>query len=206
VAAAAAVVLVAGGGSYAIIQGLGSGNGAGTSSDNAVGTSGSSGSRAEPRPGTSNAPVAPAFRAAGPALSYQRGAKTATIIPVTTRTNFVPGQLTDQISNALAQRQSVATGAGTSQPRATPGHITPNEGSQSAIGGFSLTALAGCVSRVAAGDQVILVDVATYQSVPAAVIVAQASPQGPRQVWVVGTGCSASRSDVLKHAALAAGG
>jgi hypothetical protein len=205
-AAAAAVVLVAGGGSYAISQVLSSG---GTSVGSASGASGSL-APSQPRPATSNGAAAP-FRAAGPAVSYLHHGQKATFTPVATGTDFVPGHLAAQVSTALANyRSSESASTGIAQPQATPGRVTTSQGTDGGrldtIGGFSLTGLAACVSRVTAGDLVLLVDVATYQSAPAAVIVAAATPQGPRQVWVVGTGCSASRSDVLKQATVAAGG
>ena len=51
----------------------------------------------------------------------------------------------------------------------------------------------------------LLVDVARYQGAPATIIVTEAAG-GPEQIWVVGTGCSASRSDVLHHARLTPAG
>jgi hypothetical protein len=62
-----------------------------------------------------------------------------------------------------------------------------------------LASLRGCVNRVAAGSLVLLVDVAHYRGAPATVIVTEAAETGPMQIWVVGTGCSASGSDVLQR-------
>jgi len=63
-----------------------------------------------------------------------------------------------------------------------------------------LASLRGCVNRIAAGTLVLLVDVAHYRSAPATIIVTEAAKTGPMQIWVVGTGCSASTSNVLQHA------
>ena len=71
---------------------------------------------------------------------------------------------------------------------------------------LAVSALQGCVNRIAAGDLVVLVEVARFQSSPATIIVTEATQSAPRQVWVVGTGCSASRSDVLRESALSTAG
>lgn len=63
---------------------------------------------------------------------------------------------------------------------------------------------AGCVDRIAAGSLVLLVDVARYSGAPATIIVTEAAETGPMQIWVVGTGCSASSSDVLQRAVVTA--
>jgi hypothetical protein len=203
-AAAAAVVVAVGGGSYALVQGLGGGgtSGGGTSAAGSIAVP-------EPRPGADNAPAAAPGRAAGPVLQYLRGTKKASFTPIATGTDFVRGHLVAQVSTTLAgYLRSASASTRIARPLGTPGSATsagtPNAPDR--IGSFSLTGLAACVSRIAAGNLVLLVDIATYQSNPAAVIVDAATQQGPREVWVVGTGCSASRSDVLKQATLAAGG
>ena len=52
----------------------------------------------------------------------------------------------------------------------------------------------------------LLVDVARYRGAPATVIVTRPAAGGPEQIWVVGDGCSASRSDLLHHATLGTAG
>jgi Putative zinc-finger len=203
VAAGAAIIVVVGGGSYAIVQGL-SGGSTGTSS------SGSAASAAVPRTGAESRAAAPGGLSAGPAVTYLHGGKPASFTPIATTTDFVPGRLAGQVRAALAGGLASRSSPRIASPLVTPGRATSQGTSNSSgapvgIGGFSVTGLAGCVSRITAGRLVLLVDVATYQSSPAAVIVAAASPQQPRQVWVVGTGCSASASDVLEHLTLAAG-
>ena len=73
-------------------------------------------------------------------------------------------------------------------------------------GRASSSALEDCVSRIAAGQQVLLVEIGHYQGAPATVIVTSAAGTGAKQVWVVGAGCSTARSDVLAHVTLASGG
>src|SRR5260221_561100 len=74
------------------------------------------------------------------------------------------------------------------------------------VGSLPLSTLEGCVNRIAAGELVLLVDVARYQGAPATVIVTEVSAASPEQVWVVGTGCSGSRSDVLAQVTVAPAG
>jgi hypothetical protein len=81
-------------------------------------------------------------------------------------------------------------------------HAPAAAGRSATFGHMAVTDLAGCVNRIAAGDLVLLVDVARYQGEPATVIVTQPSAGGAEQIWVVRPGCSASRSDVLQHATL----
>ena len=71
--------------------------------------------------------------------------------------------------------------------------------------GGTLAALPGCVTRIAAGRQVLLVDVDRYQGKPATIIVVAGGAGGSR-VWVVGPGCSRSDSDVITQASLAGAG
>lgn len=124
--------------------------------------------------------------------------------------NYVPAKLAAQVKTTLADHRAPAPASarpGTAAPLARPNLGTnASSGRSSRIGSFSVGALEGCVSRVSAGARVLLVDLASYQSSPAAVIVTAGAGQRPRQVWVVGSGCSASDSDVLKGATLPAGG
>lgn len=57
--------------------------------------------------------------------------------------------------------------------------------------------LSGCVDRIAAGRQPLLVDVADYDGEPATVIVVPAQNRSDLDVWVVGPECSTKASDVL---------
>jgi hypothetical protein len=74
-----------------------------------------------------------------------------------------------------------------------------------AFGGVTLAALQGCVTRISAGRQVLLVDVDRYQGKQATIIVVAGGAGGAR-VWVVGPGCSRSESDVITQASLAGAG
>jgi hypothetical protein len=206
-AAATAAVVVAGGGTYLIVAGQASG---GTSASSAAAPSGGAHRAAAGAANTANAPTAPASRAAGPQLEYQLAGKATEFSPVATGRNYVPSKLAAQVKMTLAGSRApspTAAGPGTAAPLARPDLGTKaSSGRSSRIGSFSVSALEGCVSRVSAGARVLLVDLASYQSSPAAVIVTARASQSPRQVWVVGAGCSASGSDVLRTATLPASG
>jgi hypothetical protein len=201
-AAAAAAVVVAGGGSYLIVdhQGAGSGTSA-TSASSAPGHRAAAGA---------GAPLAPAARPAGPQLEYQRAGQPASFTPVVTGTDYVPARLAAQVQTTLAEYQKSTPASarqGSAGSLATPGSSpATGAGPSERIGSFTAGTLEKCVSRISAGARVLLVDIASYQAEDAAVIVTAGTSQGVEQVWVVGTGCSASRSDVLNRATLATGG
>ena len=145
----------------------------------------------------------PAF---GPGCRTGSGGQDS-ITPVMTGTDFTPGNLGGQVAAQLARygRGAALAGPNAMTPAATRSPATAG-GQPATFGHMAVSDLAGCVNRIAAGDLVLLVDVARYRGGPATVIVTKGPAGGPEQIWVVGPGCSASRSDVLKHAALSAVG
>jgi hypothetical protein len=193
-AATAAVVLVAGG-LYEV-----------------AGRSGSTASSASPgvpaaAPATrspANGPMAQQAPASGPALEYQRSGRRGSITPITTGTDFTPAALTSQVTAEVRKYGAGFTKTGTNEespahsgsasPAAVPG------GQAGTFADIPLASLRGCVNRIAAGSLVLLVDVAHYRGAAATVIVTEAAETGPMQIWVVGAGCSAAGSDVLRHA------
>jgi Putative zinc-finger len=195
-AAAAAVVVVAGG-AYEVAQHVG-----GSSSPTAATHSAAAGSQARPAAGRApSSGLAQAGPSYGPGLLYQRAGHQASITPVTTGTDFTAASLRSQVSSDL--RRYGAGGAAASNARnkrASPAKQPLT------FAGIPASTLQGCVDRIAAGQQVLLVEVARYQGAPATVIVTRASAASPEQVWVVGAGCSGTRSDLLAHMALAPGG
>ncbi|MGD0373656.1 MAG: hypothetical protein ABSB01_03585 [Streptosporangiaceae bacterium] len=200
-AAAAAAVVVAGGGTYLIVQGQGGG---GTSASSAAVPSGA----AHRTAAGANVPAAPAVRGTGQQLEYQRAGKTTEFTPVASDKNYLPAKLAAQVNTTLTDHRTPASSSPAKAAPLATANLSPKAGSgrSSRIGGFSVGALEGCVSRVSAGAMVLLVDVASYQSTPAAVIVTAVNEQRPKEAWVVGTGCSASDSDVLNRATLPPGG
>ncbi len=212
VAAAAAAVLIAGGGSYLVATSTGSSSAHSSSASSRSSSSASTGSAAgAPRAvAGANASVAPVQRGLGPQLSYQRAGQQSKFTPIATATNYLPGKLESQVKGTLTAYQKATAASGTPTGKVAP-HATPDlkaaqGGQPSRIGPFPAGTLEGCVTRISAGALVLLVDVANYQGSPAAVIVTELAARGPEQASVVGTGCSASRSDVLTRTTLTAGG
>jgi hypothetical protein len=181
--AAAAAVVILGVGVFEIVQ-----SGSSPTSSTAAGSSAAAGS-------------APATR--GPALQYRRSGQQASVTPVSADTNFTAGRLSAQVASAMTKYSPGGTVAG---PMAGPAtHSAQVPGARAKFGNRLLAVLQGCVNRIAAGDLVVLVELARYQGSPATIIVTEVPDITPRQVWVVGTGCSASRSDVLRHSELSVG-
>lgn len=199
-AAAAAALVVAGGGTYLIVDHQGAGP-----STTAESASSAPGHRTA---AGAAAPATPALRGVGPQLEYQRAGQPASFTPVVTGTDYAPDRLAAQVQTTLAEYQKPAPSSaqGSAGPLATPGSNATGAGPSERIGSFTAGTLEKCVSRISAGARVLLVDIASYQAEDAAVIVTAGANQGPEQVWVVGTGCSASHSDVLNRVTLATSG
>jgi hypothetical protein len=191
-AATAAVALIAVGG-YELAS-----SGGGTSA------AGSSSAR-KPALGPRAEPAAPA---SGPAIEYQHAGHAESVTPIASGTDFVTSSLKHQVAGELASDHvPPVSGLTPGGPMSTaPSQRAGVSNEPGSFGNLSLAALQGCVSRIAAGSLVLLVDVAHYQGAPATVIVTQAAAGSPKQVSVVGSGCSATRSDLLAHVTLPAGG
>jgi hypothetical protein len=199
--AAAAAVLVVIGGMYMFgSRGTGSGPSgtvAGAPAHRAAGQSAGS-EIGVPGPG-GQAP-------SGPALRYRHSGHEDSVTPVTTDTDFTPGRLRTQVALAVARYGAKTTGTA---PHTNPlsGVISPAAAvakPPTTFGNIPLAVLQGCVNRIDAGELVLLVDVARYRDTPATVIVTEMTVIGPEQIWVVGTGCSGSHTDMLTRATMAA--
>jgi hypothetical protein len=185
-AAAAAVVVLAGGG-YEIAQHVGgssaSGRSAGTSSGQPV----------------SGPESAPAASAALPRSNYLHALRQYVLV-VESGTDYTPATLKAQVRSTLTRNSPLARSGAS-------GLHSPAAGSApEPFANIAASTLAGCLTRIAAGQQVLLVDVASYESTPAMVIVTRASATAPEQVWVVGMGCSSANSHLLTHGTLAPAG
>jgi hypothetical protein len=170
-AAAAAVVVLAGGG-YEIAQHVG----------------GSSSTASSPSLGTDE-PLA------GPPPAAGSSGLASVAAPVSSGTDFTPANLRSQVRRDLARY-----GAAVTAPRAL--HSSASAAGQGAtVGGITVQTLQRCANRIAAGQMVLLIEVAHYEGRRATVIVTRA-PGGLEQVWVVGTGCSSASNDLLTHVTL----
>jgi hypothetical protein len=123
-------------------------------------------------------------------LQYSNGTGHPVFVtPLSTGTNYSTARLTRQVNGLLATH-----GAGnlTAGPAVTPAHLGMTRPQH----------LGGCVSRIADGRKVLLVDVAKFDGKPATIIVTARQGSAAAQVWVVGSGCSASVSDIRAHQTL----
>jgi hypothetical protein len=175
-AAVGAAVVIAGGG-YAIASHLSSPTTSGQSS------------------GSAAAPAKPTFHAQaagpanGPSVRIQEGGQVRSVPSVVTDTNFDPKHLQAQAEAALVT-------ANTTRLRAAAGNVTsPLPLAGTATG--SAAQLSQCVSNIAAKRNVLLVDIANYQSKPATIIVVGTAPDGPGTIYAVGAKCTGSDKDIL---------
>jgi hypothetical protein len=191
VAAAGAVVLVAGGG-YLVASNLNSGV---PSSPSASGA----------------APSTNQSMTAGPNVTYGSPGSQHTIHSVSSKMNFVPQDLRTQVLAAYHEAQvkgetgNVSYG-GTNAPAAGPVRATasPLQGNAAAAsgGGGIGTRLAGCMRVVADGRLVLLLDLARYEGKPAVIVVLGSTVTSQAEVIVTAHGCSAGSPDVLTRAPL----
>jgi hypothetical protein len=177
-AAAAAVVLVAGGG-YAIARVALAGN-----SSEQTSSAGSSASRSAP-----NGSAAARAPEAAPGAAIRGG------LPlVASGTNYQPGQLPAQVS-AVLKRYPASEGSPGRPTVASP--VSPES---------AFPQLNACVSHLAGGQRPRLVDIARYGTRPAAVIVVPVPGTATLRVWVVGPGCTGQGGDVIARFSMPAPG
>jgi hypothetical protein len=170
--AAAAIVLVAGGG-YAIAQLVSGGTPATTAGPAAAGAAHSAASQsAASRSGASG--LAPAAQPAARLPVVHSGTRY--------RTGLLPAQVRSVLRRFAAPVPSPSA------------HLT-----RPATGPAGFPQLAACVSRVAGAAVPRLVDIASYGGRPVAVIVVPVPGSSTMRVWLVGTACPAHGGDVITH-------
>jgi hypothetical protein len=129
---------------------------------------------------------------------------------VTSSVNLGPASLGRVVSHLVrAQGQVSGVGSKEASPQPSAAPDTSASSSQKTVSGLprSLAGLnggklEGCVTRVAAGGQVRLVDVGRYQGRPAIIIVVAPAAGGPSKIVVTGTACSATDPHVIISAPL----
>ena len=156
-------------------------------------------------PGSTSAPVnrhVPSRRAETARIDYSRSGTPAVTTAVASDANLTAASLPGAISSRLPSAGSAAGPDGTIYGSNTPAAAAGT----ARVGGVDVAQLSGCVSRVSAGREVVLVEVARYQGARAVIIVMRPVPAGPDlEVVVAGTGCSASAADVITTTTVPAG-
>lgn len=166
------------------------GAGTGTSSGK---TSVSSSSATAPAPSASSSSASAAASASASSSSASAPAPSPT--PAPTRSAPAP---TIPVPSPTASVSFVVTASGTKYEAATlAAQVQARLNAGGGAGNSPTATLQGCVSSVTGGQSPRLVDLATYQG-SAAYIIATSS-----QAWVVGTGCTASDTELVTSVSLA---
>jgi hypothetical protein len=201
VAAGAAVAAVVLGGGFAAIRLAGS-----TGTSETTGSSAAEGSGTSAGSGASGAAAqgsreAPSVARPAPTLTYRAGGQSRLFTVLTSSADLGPGSLAREVGRLiLGERTGPLQGT-----NASPGP-SAKRSAASGIPGFAPAALEGCVTRVADGGHVRLVQTGRYQGQQAVIIAVSPAGGGPVRIWVVGTGCSATSSDVITQMALPGAG
>jgi hypothetical protein len=178
--AAAAAVVVLGGVGYGISQAVSS------TSSSPSGSTTSSGSAREAKPGSG---LAKPGAGTGHPQNAPAGSSSAASTVTRSGTKYQPGTLGQQAAAVLAEPPSTVRGK------------SPVSAGPLARGGHSEAALQVCAQAVAQGRAVKLVDQAFYQGRPALIIVVQGHPP---TVYVTSLGCTLAHRDIRAQAPLAA--
>jgi hypothetical protein len=181
VAAAGAALVVAGGG-YEMATHIGS-NGAATSSS------------------SSNAAGVPLRL--GPSFGVQRAGRLDHVQAVEASTNFTPGSFKTEALSALnSEKATINHGAahGTASAGLPKQSFSP--ASPVASPAPDVGRLQGCVGLIAAGRNLLLVELAKYLGGPATIIIVGPASNGSIEAYAVGPGCSASSKNILFRIAL----
>jgi hypothetical protein len=194
-AAAGAVVVIAGAGLLLVHGQIGQENSA---------SSGSGGAAAGPRhpapsPGVTGAGLSHGRYSAlnGPmSLNYRLKGKIATARALTSHHNYTKLNLAPLVHRDVASTTSIEKGvAGTSRPP-----------SPSTFGGIRVPTLIGCLTKIAAGRSVLVADIARYLGRPATIVVLRPSAGSQvLDVVVVGLTCSSAAPDIIAELTVPAG-
>jgi hypothetical protein len=199
-AGAAAAVVILGGGFAAIRLAGSSGTSATSGSSAAEGRGASASSGAAGATAQSPNAAAPAAVPA-PMFTYQARGRARPFTVLTSSADLGPGNLAREVGR-LILGESTGAQQGT---KASPRPSAPRS-ALSGIPGFAPAKIEACVTRVADGGHVRLVQTGRYQGQQALIIAVSPAGGGPVRIWVVGTGCSATSSDVITQMALPGAG
>ena len=156
-------------------------------------TAGSSFAAGSSSAGSRAAGIAPAAPAASPAESRPQYAGSASSFLITASgTRYERATLSQQVHTRLS-----AEGAAGSPGASIPAASASSASAGAAVGAAPSAALRGCVLHLTGDVPPRLVDRATYQGEPAYVIASST------RVWVVGLGCTATKTELIVSVALA---
>ena len=207
VAAGAAVAVVVLGGGFAAIRLAGSPGTSGASgSSSAAQNSTSSGGGSAGSAAEGSRQAAPSAVMPAPRLTYHAAGESRPFTVLTSYADLGPGNLGREIGRLVTGSASRSAASASPAPSGKSSQPEAGTGAPGPIPGFAPAALEACVTRVADGGQVQLVTIGHYQGQRAAIIVVSPADGGPAQIWVVGTGCSATSSDVITQTALPGSG
>jgi hypothetical protein len=184
-AAVGAAVVIAGGG-YEIASNVGSGPSAASANAPRQPT-------AVPMHGAAGAASGSASVRQGPTVTFQHAGHQNVIRSVQTGTNYGSGNLVARAAAVLATVRADNMASSENQ-LSSPFATTRTPTAKPAIGADQLRK---CVTRIAAGKDVLLVDLAQYNGKAAVIIVVGTPPNGPGVVYAAGRTCSAGTSDIL---------
>ena len=198
--AAIAVVIVLAGVGFLLARGVSgpeSSAGSGSSSGNGAAAPGSP---AVHRPASSRVPA----RLTGSArLHYRLHGQIVTTTGVASHLNFTSHGLASQVHRAVASQPSF--GGTLTSPQTTPTPANGKSSNNGLLGGIGIGQLNGCLSRVSAGRQVVLTEIARYLGRPATIIVLKSPSANILNVAIVGVACSASAADYIVRTTVPAG-
>jgi hypothetical protein len=187
-AAVGAAVVIAGGG-YEIASNLNSGGAASSTSASAPQHSNAPAAvnRGAAGAAASGAPASVHF---GPEVRFKNAGRENVIHSVQTDTSYGAASLVSKATAVLAAVRA-SNMAQASHELESP-YATP-----AAAPVIGAAQLRECVARIAAGKDVLLVDVAKFDSKPAVIIITGTAPNGPGVIYAAGQRCSATNSDIL---------
>jgi len=128
----------------------------------------------------------------GPKVSY---GQSQSIDMIKSNADLVPASLQSQVDATLASKKRLTTGStgARANVKAAPNKVSFRSAPPQ---------MDACVTQMAGGQPVTLVEVARYRGAPAWIIAVAADPARPKQVWVVSTRCSGANSHIMGHATL----
>jgi hypothetical protein len=130
-------------------------------------------------------------------LSYRRNGQTTSVTGLTSTENFTPSNLAHEVRVQVANSEKMLA-----EPNATNGTQSGAAQTDNSFGGTTIPRLEACLSRIAAGRQVVLADVARYLGKPATIIVLRplSADSAVFDIVVVALTCSASNSHIITQA------